>query len=241
MLELLADPQAWIALLTLIAIEIILGIDNIIFISIVVDELPESQRRMGRMIGLSLALIARIIFLLTITWIIGLTAPLFTLFGEAFSWRDLILIGGGFFLLAKSTLEIHDNIEGEDHKGGLGKKVATFTAVIFQILLLDLVFSFDSVITAIGMVDHVEVMIVAVIVAILFMLFFSEYVSGFVERYPTLKMLALAFLVMIGVTLIADGLGFHIPKPYIYVAMGFSLAVEMLNIRVRRARSGGGQ
>ena len=237
MLELIADPQVWIALMTLIAIEIVLGIDNIIFISIIVEDLPESQRKRARRLGLGLALVARIIFLLAITWIIGLTAPLFELFGHEFSWRDLILVGGGLFLLAKSTLEIHGAIDSNGHSHGTVKKVATFAAVILQILVIDIIFSIDSVITAIGMARDVEVMIAAVIVAILFMLFFSEIVSKFVERYPTLKMLALSFLVMVGFTLIADGFGFHIPKPYIYVAMGFSLGVEALNILVRNARA----
>ena len=237
MLELIADPQVWIALFTLIAIEIVLGIDNIIFISIVVEDLPEGEQQRARFIGLGLALIARVIFLLMITWIIGLTAPVFELFDHAFSWRDLILIGGGLFLLAKSTLEIHGAIDTNGHAHGAAKKVATFAAVILQILIIDIIFSIDSVITAIGMARDVEVMIAAVIVAILFMLFFSEIVSRFVEKYPTIKMLALSFLVMVGFTLVADGFGFHIPKPYIYVAMGFSLGVEALNIMVRNARA----
>jgi predicted tellurium resistance membrane protein TerC len=233
MMAMLADPQVWLAFATLTALEIVLGIDNIIFISILVSRLPKEQQPRGRTIGLALAMLTRIALLLSITWVMGLSAELFALFGKGFSGRDLILIGGGMFLLAKSTLEIHSGIEGEEHqrevKGG-----ATFVATIVQIAIIDIVFSLDSVITAVGMVDHVEVMIAAVIAAVLVMMFLAGPISNFVDRHPTIKMLALSFLILIGVALIGEGLGFHIPKGYIYFAMAFSVAVEMLNIQVRK-------
>ena len=233
MIAMLADPEVWLAFATLTALEIVLGIDNIIFISILVARLPKEQQPRGRTIGLALAMLTRIALLLSITWVMGLSAELFSLFGRAFSGRDLILIGGGMFLLAKSTLEIHSGIEGEEHQRDV-KGGATFVATIVQIAIIDIVFSLDSVITAVGMVDHVEVMIAAVVVAVLVMMFLAGPISNFVDRHPTIKMLALSFLILIGVALIGEGLGFHIPKGYIYFAMAFSVAVEMLNIQVRK-------
>ena len=231
-MEWITDPAIWIAFATLTALEIVLGIDNVIFISILADKLPAGQREKARIIGLSLAMIMRIILLFLLSWVVRLTAPLFELFTQEISGRDLILIVGGLFLLAKSTHEIHDSLEGEH--GKKAKKVAaTLGGVLIQIMLLDIVFSLDSVITAVGMVRQVEVMIAAVIVAIGFMLFFSGYIARFVEKHPTIKMLALAFLILIGVTLIAEGFEQHISKGYIYFAMAFSVMVEILNIKVR--------
>ena len=235
-MEWLSDPQAWIALGTLTALEIVLGIDNIIFISVLVGRLPEHQRQRARLIGLSLAMIMRILLLLSITWIMRLSQPLFAIWGHAFSGRDLILIGGGLFLLVKSTFEIHNSLEGEAH-GPIKAAAATFTNVLVQITLLDIVFSLDSVITAVGMARHVVIMIVAVVAAVIAMFVFVETVTNFIERHPTFKMLALSFLLLVGVILVADGLGKHISKGYIYFAMAFSLVVEILNIRVRRRGS----
>lgn len=232
MLELLSDPNAWIAFGTLTALEIVLGVDNIIFISILSSRLPAEQRARARFLGLSLALIGRVVLLLSLAWIMRLTTPLFTILEMAVSGRDLILIGGGLFLLAKSTHEIHNKIEGEaEHVAG--KKVVTFGNVLFQIFLLDIVFSLDSVITAVGMVDEVLIMIAAIVVAILFMMVSAEAVSSFIEKHPTVKMLALSFLLMVGVALIAEGLDFHLPRGYIYFAMAFSVFVEMLNLKLR--------
>jgi predicted tellurium resistance membrane protein TerC len=232
-MEMLSDPQVWLAFLTLTALEIVLGIDNIIFISILVGRLPEAQRQRGRTIGLALAMITRILLLLSITWVMSLSADLFAIAGLGISGRDLILIGGGLFLLAKSTLEIHTGLEGEEaHREAGGG--ATFTSVILQIAIIDIVFSLDSVITAVGMADHVEVMIAAVVVAVLVMMFLAGPISNFVDRHPTIKMLALSFLILIGMALVGEGFDFHIPKGYIYFAMAFSVAVEMLNIRVRK-------
>ena len=234
-MELLSDPQAWIALVTLLALEIVLGVDNIIFISILAGKLPEHQRKRARTLGLALALVTRILLLLSLSWVIGLTAPLFRVFGQEISGRDLILILGGLFLLAKSTHEMHQQLEG--HEGEKSARVAaSFTSVIVQILLLDVVFSLDSVITAVGMVDELVVMITAVVLAVIFMLLFAGAIGGFVDRHPTIKMLALAFLLLIGTTLVADGIGFHIPKGYIYFAMAFSVFVEVMNIRARAKR-----
>jgi predicted tellurium resistance membrane protein TerC len=231
----LADPQVWIALLTLTVLEIVLGIDNIIFISILAGKLPESQQAKARTIGLSLALVMRVLLLLSLAWIIRLTAPLFTVLGNEISGRDLILIGGGLFLLAKSTFEIHQKLEGEE--GHSSKRVhPSFGNVLVQILLLDVVFSLDSVITAVGMVDQVPIMVAAVVIAIGIMMVSAGTISAFVERHPTVKMLALSFLLLIGTTLIIEGLDGHVPKGYIYFAMAFSVFVEMLNIRVRRSR-----
>jgi predicted tellurium resistance membrane protein TerC len=231
-MEWLANPEMWIALATLTALEIVLGVDNVVFISILAGKLPPEDRGRARTIGLSLALVMRIALLFSLSWIIKLTAPLFVVLGEAISGRDLILIVGGLFLLAKSTHEIHDKLEGEE--GHTSAKVsATFASVIAQILILDAVFSLDSVITAVGMVDELAVMIAAVVIAIAFMLVFAGRISAFVERHQTVKMLALSFLLLIGMSLVAEGLDRHIPKGYIYFAMAFSIFVEMLNLKVR--------
>ena len=231
----LTDPQIWIALLTLTALEIVLGIDNIIFISILAGKLPAGQQARARRLGLGAAMVMRILLLLSIAWVIRLTAPLFTTLGQEISGRDLILLVGGLFLLGKATFEIHDNLEGE--KGHAAKKVAaSFAAVIVQIMLLDIVFSLDSVITAVGMVDEVAVMIAAVIVAVGVMLVSAGTIGRFVDRHPTVKMLALSFLLLIGVTLIAEGFGQHVSKGYIYFAMGFSVFVEMLNLKLQKKK-----
>jgi predicted tellurium resistance membrane protein TerC len=229
----LTDPQIWIALGTLTALEVVLGIDNVIFISILASKLPERQQPRARRVGLGLAMVTRILLLLSLAWIMKLTAPIVTLFGHEISGRDLILIFGGLFLIGKSTREIHDKLEGEE--GHVSRQVVpSFGAVIVQILLLDIVFSLDSVITAVGMVDQVGVMVAAVIIAVFVMMAFAGAISGFVERHPTVKMLALSFLMMIGVALLGEGFGFHIPKGYIYFSMAFSLLVEMLNLRMGR-------
>jgi predicted tellurium resistance membrane protein TerC len=229
----LTNPETWIALATLTALEIVLGIDNIVFISILAGKLPVAQQANARRLGLLAALVMRIGLLFSLSWIIRLTAPLFTVLGQEISGRDLILIGGGLFLLAKSTHEIHQKLEGD--AGEASARVhPSFGSVIVQIMLLDIVFSLDSVITAVGMVEELGVMIAAVVLAIVFMLVFSGRISGFVDRHPTVKMLALSFLLLIGVTLIAEGLDRHIPKGYIYFAMGFSVFVEALNLRLRR-------
>ncbi len=235
-MELLSDPQIWLAFATLTALEIVLGIDNIIFISILVGRLPPEQRPRGRTIGLALAMLTRILLLLSITWVMSLGASLFTFMDKGFSGRDLILIGGGLFLLAKSTLEIHASLEGEEQDHATGAVRASFLSVITQIAIIDIVFSLDSVITAVGMADDVEVMIAAVVVAVLMMMFLAGPISNFVDRHPTIKMLALSFLILIGVALVGEGFGFHIPKGYVYFAMAFSVAVEMLNIRIRGKR-----
>jgi len=227
----LLTPEALIALLTLTVLEIVLGIDNIIFISILVQRLPPGQRDNARRIGLGLAMGMRILLLLTISWIIGLTAPLFTIFDRDFSTRDVILIGGGLFLLWKATTEIHESLEGEEAQAGSGGKVATLRGVLIQIVLLDIVFSLDSVLTAVGLVDEVAIMIAAVVIAVGVMLVASGPLSRFVHAHPTVKMLALAFLLLIGVTLVLDGFGVHVDKAYIYAAMGFSVLVEALNLR----------
>ena len=231
----LTDPQAWIALGTLTALEIVLGIDNIVFISILAGKLPPNQQGKARQLGLLLALVMRVGLLFSLSWVIGLTAPLFTVLGQEISGRDLILLGGGLFLVAKATHEIHQKLEGD--RGAASDRVApSFVSVIVQIMLLDIVFSLDSVITAVGMVDDLVVMIIAVVLAVGFMLVFAGRISGFVERHPTVKMLALSFLLLIGVTLIAEGLDHHIPKGYIYFAMGFSVFVEILNLRMTKAK-----
>ena len=227
------SAEGWIALLTLTALEIVLGIDNIVFISILAGKLRAAQRERARKVGLSLAMIMRILLLLSITWVMGLTAPLFAALGQEISGRDLILVLGGLFLIGKSTHEIHDKLEGaEGHASA--KVAASFTSVIIQILLLDIVFSLDSVITAVGMAEDVSVMIIAVVIAVGVMLVSAGPISEFVERHPTVKMLALSFLLLIGVSLMAEGFEQHIPKGYIYFAMGFSVFVEMINLRVRR-------
>ncbi|MFL6548757.1 MAG: TerC family protein [Povalibacter sp.] len=237
-MEMLSDPQVWLAFVTLTALEIVLGIDNIIFISILVSRLPKDQQARGRTIGLSLAMLTRILLLLSITWVMGLQADLIEVSGIGISGRDVILIGGGLFLLAKSTLEIHHGLEGEGDEHTEGAARATFIGVITQIAIIDIVFSLDSVITAVGMVDHVQVMIAAVIVAVIMMMFMAGPIGNFVDRHPTIKMLALSFLILIGVALIGEGFGFHIPKGYIYFAMAFSVAVEALNIQVRKRQLG---
>jgi predicted tellurium resistance membrane protein TerC len=233
----ITDPQAWIGFATLTVLEIVLGIDNIVFISILSDKLPRENRGRARIIGLGLAMLTRILLLFSLTWVIGLTAPLFSVLGEEISGRDLVLILGGLFLLAKSTHEIHDNLEGEEGSEKSLRVAPSLASVLIQIALLDIVFSLDSVITAVGMVEEIGIMIAAVVVAIGFMMLFSGTISAFVSRHPTIKMLALSFLILIGVTLIAEGLNQHIPKGYIYFAMAFSVGVEMLNLRIRPAHA----
>lgn len=235
MLELLLDPQAWIAFFTLTALELVLGIDNIIFLSILVDKLPAHQRSIGRRVGLFFAMFTRIALLMVLAWIVGLTQPLFSLFGQEISGRDLVLLCGGLFLLWKSVGEIHETLEGHAQASTAGK-VATvsFAAVIVQVMVVDIVFSLDSIITAVGMVDELAVMIAAVIASVALMMLFAGAIGRFVSAHPTIKMLALAFLVVIGVVLIAEGFGQHVPKGYVYTAMAFSLAVELLNMRLRR-------
>jgi len=234
MLELLASPEAWIAFATLTALELVLGIDNIIFISILVDKLPKARQEFARRLGLFMAMFMRIGLLLVLAWIVGLVQPLFTVLGQSISGRDLILILGGLFLVWKSTTEIHGSLEGEEG-GPEGKAVkATFAAVILQIMIIDLVFSLDSIITAVGMVDDVRVMIAAVIASVALMMLFASPIGRFVSDHPTIKVLALSFLVVVGVVLIAEGFDHHVPKGYVYFAMAFSLGVEMLNIRMRK-------
>ena len=233
MMQLLSDPQAWIAFFTLVALELVLGIDNIVFISILVDKLPKEQQTRARRIGLFMAMFMRIGLLLVLSWLIGLTAPLFTVLNQEISGRDLILLSGGLFLIWKSTAEIHQALEGsEEHHVQLAG--ATFTAVIVQIMIIDMVFSLDSIITAVGMVDEIEIMIGAVIASVVLMMLFAGAIGRFVSAHPTIKMLALSFLVVIGVVLIAAGRGVHVPKGYVYFAMAFSVGVEMLNLRVRK-------
>ncbi|MGH2531380.1 MAG: TerC family protein [Thermomicrobiales bacterium] len=228
--------EALVALLTLTALEIVLGIDNVIFISILADRLPPAQRERARIIGLSLAMLMRIVLLLSISWIANLTGSLFSVLGHDFSGRDLIMLGGGIFLLYKATSEIHAKLEGDEELGS-SRAGATFNSVIIQILLLDMVFSLDSVITAVGMADDVEIMIVAVVVAVAVMLVASGPLSEFVQHHPTVKMLGLSFLLLIGMSLVAEGWGFHVPKGYIYFAMGFSVLVEVLNLRLRKTQA----
>jgi predicted tellurium resistance membrane protein TerC len=231
-MEWIIQPNAWIALLTLVALELVLGVDNVIFISILAGKLPLNQQQKARTTGISLAVITRILLLLSISWVIGLTQPLFNVFTLEISGRDLILIAGGLFLLGKATLEIHHRLEGVEGQRS-AKVAASFASVIAQIMLLDIVFSLDSVITAVGMVDEVIIMIIAVVVAALVMIWSARPIGEFVERHPTIKILALSFLLLIGFTLIVEGLHQHIPKGYIYFAMGFSVFVEMLNLRIR--------
>ena len=230
MIDWLTDPHAWASFIALSAMEIVLGIDNLVFLGVMVAKMPARQRLMARRIGLSLALIFRVIMLGGIAWVIHLTTPIFTLQGYDFSWRDLVLIAGGLFLLVKGTREIHDDIEGEEELSAGAAAANSMTSAIIQIAVIDLVFSIDSIITAVGMADHIEVMIAAVAVAILVMYFASDPVSHFIERHPTTKMLALSFLLLIGAALIADGFHFHIPRGYVYFAMAFSAAVEVVNV-----------
>ena len=230
----LSDPQIWIALATLTFLEIVLGVDNVIFISILSGKLPASEQMRARRTGLVAAMLMRIALLMSIAWIVRLTRPLFTIVGQEISGRDLILLGGGLFLMAKATVEIHERLEGEE--GHSSARIApSFAAVIGQIMLLDIVFSLDSVITAVGMADEVSIMVAAVVLSVAIMMFAAESISAFVSRHPTVKVLALSFLLLIGVSLVGDGLGMHIPKGYIYFAMGFSVTVEMINLRVRKA------
>ena len=228
-----SDPSAWVALLTLTALEIVLGIDNIIFISILVGRLPEHQRQKARVIGLGLAMITRIALLLSLAWVMSLTEPLFSAFGRDFSGRDFILFGGGFFLLWKSTKEIFNALEGEEEGEQKPSAANAFALILIQIAIIDIVFSLDSVITAVGLSQHVPIMVIAIMIAVFMMMFAAKSIGDFVDRHPSLKMLALSFLILVGFTLMAEGFGEHIPKAYIYIAMGFSLGVEALNIRMR--------
>ncbi|WP_394620511.1 TerC family protein [Lentzea sp. JNUCC 0626] len=234
-MEWMTSPELWVAFATLLLLEIVLGIDNVIFISILAGRLPEEQRRKAQVVGLSLALVTRLILLASLAWVIGLTAPLFTVWGQEISGRDLILLLGGLFLLGKATFEIHEQLEGADHSKE--RKVVSFGAVIAQILVLDIVFSLDSVITAVGMVDELSIMIAAVVVAMVVMLFSAKAISEFVNRHPTVKMLALSFLLLIGGSLIAEGFDQHIPKGYVYGPIAFSVFVEFLNLRMRARRN----
>ena len=240
MTDWLLDPQIWASLLTLTILEIVLGIDNLIFISIVAGRLPAHQQARARSVGLSLALFMRLALLASISWLVGLTATIFSVGGHGFSWRDLILAGGGLFLLYKGTKEIHELVEGGEEGGDATdegpKRKVSFASVIGQIIVLDIVFSLDSVITAVGMADNLWVMSTAVLVAVVIMLFASGTVANFVNRHPSVKMLALAFLLLIGMVLVADGMGFHVPKGFVYAAMGFSVAVESLNLLARKKR-----
>lgn len=234
MFEWITDPEAWVSLATLTALEIILGVDNIIFISILVGRLPESQRQSGRIIGLGLAMLTRILLLMSLAWIMKLTAPLFTLFNQAISGRDLILLIGGLFLIIKSFREIKEAINHQEHHNSESKNKVSYLGILIQVAVLDIVFSLDSVITAVGMASHLPVMILAIIIAVGVMMFAAKPIGDFVDTHPTLKILALAFLVLVGISLIAESLDIHIPKGYIYFAMGFSVVVEMINIRMRR-------
>ena len=237
-MEWLSDPQAWIALFTLTALEIVLGVDNIIFITILVSRLPEAQRQRARVLGLGFAMFTRIALLLSLVWVMTLTGPLFSIpvLGKEISGRDLILIGGGLFLLWKSVHEIHNSLEGEADEHATAAVRASFAAVIIQIAIIDIVFSLDSVITAVGLVDQVPIMVLAIVIAVLVMMFSAKPIGEFVDRHPTVKMLALSFLVLVGMALVAEGWDYHIPRGYIYFAMAFSVGVEMLNIRVRARR-----
>lgn len=238
-MEWLVDPQIWLALLTLTALEIVLGIDNIIFIAILAQRLPAHQQSTGRRVGLAMAMITRIALLFCITFIMKLTAPIFTLLAEEISGRDIILFSGGLFLLGKSTVEIHASLEGEEshHSTNSEVKQASFTGVIIQIMILDIVFSLDSVITAVGLTHHLPIMVAAIIIAVIFMICLAEKVSAFIEEHPTIKILALSFLLLVGLALIGEGLDLHIPKGYIYFAMAFSIFVEMLNMKMRQKKS----
>jgi len=232
-LEWLSDPQTWVALATLTALEIVLGIDNVIFIAILAGRLPAHQQQRARTLGLAMALITRLLLLGSLTWIMQLTEPLFTAMSQEISGRDLILLVGGLFLLAKSTIEIHESLEGATHQGS-GRAIASFAGVVFQIMLLDIIFSLDSVITAIGLANQLGVMVAAVVIAVIFMMVFAGSISTFVERHPTIKMLALSFLLLVGLALVGESFDLHIPKGYIYFAMAFSVCVEMLNLKMRR-------
>lgn len=234
-MEFLTDPHVWLAFITLTAMEIVLGIDNIIFLAILVGRLPKEQQKKARYIGLSLAMVSRILLLLSLAWLMKLTTPLFAILGNEISGRDIVLIVGGLFLLFKSTMEIHTSLEGAEHEKKAGGS-ASFIGVVSQIAVIDIIFSLDSVITAVGMAQHVEVMIAAIIIAMIVMMLSAGAISDFIDKHPTIKMLALSFLILIGVALIADGFELHIPKGYIYFAMAFSVMVEMLNLRLRKKR-----
>lgn len=234
-MEFLTDPHVWLAFITLTAMEIVLGIDNIIFLAILVGRLPKAQQKRARFIGLSLAMVTRILLLLSLTWLMKLTAPLFAILGNEISGRDIVLIVGGLFLLFKSTMEIHTSLEGAEHEKKAGGS-ASFIGVVSQIAVIDIIFSLDSVITAVGLAQHVEVMVAAIIIAVIVMMLSAGAISDFIDRHPTIKMLALSFLILIGVALIADGFELHIPKGYIYFAMAFSVMVEMLNLKLRKKR-----
>lgn len=233
-MEWITDPQAWIALFTLTALEIVLGIDNIIFISILVGRLPEHQRNKARRLGLALAMGSRIALLMSLAWIMRLTEPLFSVADFDITGRDIILIGGGLFLLWKSVHEIHNSLEGEDEANEVNARAASFGSVLVQIAIIDIVFSLDSVITAVGLANQIMVMVLAIVISVGVMMFAAKPIGEFVDRHPTIKILALSFLVLVGVTLIAEGLGTHVPKGYIYFAMAFSVIVEMINIRMRK-------
>lgn len=234
MFEWIASPEAWIALATLVTLEVVLGVDNIIFISILAGKLPEHQRATARQIGIALAAVSRLALLFTIAWIVGLTQTVVTIFGNELSWRDFILIGGGLFLIYKAVNELHGKLEGPENAKGAAVQ-ATFAAVILQIMVLDMVFALDSIITAVGMTPHVSIMVVAILVATAVMIFLAKAIHEFVMRHPTVKVLALAFLLLIGVILIADGFGEPVPKGFVYFSMAFATLVELLNIGVRRA------
>jgi predicted tellurium resistance membrane protein TerC len=235
-IELLTDPSAWLSLVTLSVLEIVLGIDNIIFLSILVSRLPRGQRAKARVVGLALAMLTRIALLFAITWLITLTAPLFRAFGQGVSGRDLILFAGGAFLLWKSVMEIHDSLEGppDEEQTRSVKVMNGFVPVVLQIAVIDIVFSLDSVFTAVGLAQHVEIMVAAIVIAVGVMMFVAKSINEFIDRHPTIKILALAFLILVGIALVADSLEFHIPKGYLYFAMAFAFAVEMINIRMRR-------
>lgn len=238
MIDLLLTPETWISFATLAALEIVLGIDNIVFIAIMTGRLPAEIQPRARRVGISLALVTRLMLLFSLAWIVGLTEPLFAVMDHAVSWRDIILLSGGVFLLAKGTMEIHERIEGDDGVQAAERNAAAgFVAVVLQIAVLDIVFSLDSVITAVGMVDHLPVMVAAILSAVGVMLLAAETVSAFIERHPTVKMLAMSFLLLIGMALIADGVGLHIPKGYLYFAIAFSVGVEMLNLLARRKKN----
>jgi len=237
MFEWIASPEAWIALGTLAALEIVLGIDNIIFLSILVGRLPEQQRAFARRMGLALAMLARLALLFSISWVMGLTEPLFSVFGQQISGRDIILIGGGLFLLAKSTQEIHHSLEGVEDEATPAKAANSLMMVLLQIAVLDIVFSLDSVITAVGLVNNIEIMAIAIVAAVAVMMFAAKPIGDFVDEHPSVKILALSFLIVVGVTLMVEGFDVHVPKGYIYFAMAFSVAVEMVNIRMRKGKA----